>query len=97
MSLGEYKAKVKGRKTRSVYIRLQMARVAQNGQAKKPKEFELTRNLTAAKSVMYSNPRYDGGRFTLSPQKRPPLLLLTRLSPIQPLYSEIPSKSGVLR
>jgi hypothetical protein len=36
--------------------------------------FAPRRNLAASESVMYANPRYDGGRFTLSPQKRPPFL-----------------------
>ena len=41
---------------------------------------------------MYSNPRYDGGRFTLSPQERPPFYFA------RPNYSpEIPSNNGVLR
>ena len=49
-------------------------------------------NPAATRVVIYSNPRYDGGRFTLSPQERPPFLFPERF------YSpEIPSKSGVLR
>src|SRR5277367_3423948 len=38
-------------------------------------------NPAAVCVVIYSNPRYDGGRFTLSPQKRPPFPLSPRKCP----------------
>jgi hypothetical protein len=50
-------------------------RIARKSHLKTSRYFGSARNLTQAGSVIYSNPRYDGGRFTLSPQKRPPLLV----------------------
>src|ERR1700679_4353411 len=54
--------------------------IARKSHRKTSRYFGSSRNLNQAESVIYSNPRYDGGRFTLSPQKRPPLLLLNQVS-----------------
>ena len=55
-------------------LTLQGGVVALKSQRESSRNLGTSGNLALARSVKYTNPRYDGGRFTLSPQKRPPFL-----------------------
>jgi len=74
-SIGEYKAKIKCRPTSTLRC-LHLDSVAQRANGKD--QVFLGRRVTYARAeaLSISNPRYDGGRFTLSPKERPPLLFL---------------------
>ena len=71
ISIGEYKAKIKSL-LKPVFTYIYIAKGGPKELVGNFKKFGAGSNLPVAESVIYSNPRYDGGRFTLSPQKRPP-------------------------
>jgi len=81
-SIGEYKAKIKGLngghpmtlpETSTGSKELALGHCF-------ARKFAAGRNFERSADVIYSNPRYDGGRFTLSPQERPPFLLRPMLT-----------------